>query len=195
MPATRARCSPPPPVPSPWCQLYEQTERRNRSFLRKLQKESQDHWHLNWLLRRTKNSPNYFELEYYKILVPYRTFDLVVLGGVLLFIYTCIWYCVCVHSCLVMSDSLWPHEIVAHQAPLSMEFSTQEYWDGLPFPSPGDLPEPGIEPESPVTPALVGGFFTTWATWEAHNQLRLPQLVLNISQLFCSLGLFTLGNT
>ena len=102
------------------------------------------------------------------MLIPYRTIDLVVLWGVFLFIYTCIWYCVCVLSCLVMSDSLWHHKIVAHQAPLSMEFSTQEYWGGLPFPSPGDLPEPGIEPESPVTPALVGGLSTTWATWEAH---------------------------
>ena len=39
---------------------------------------------------------------------------------------------------------------VAHQAPLSMEFSRQEYWSGLPFPSPGDLPDPGIEPWSPA---------------------------------------------
>ena len=42
---------------------------------------------------------------------------------------------------------------VAHQAPLSMEFSRQEYWNGLPFPSPGDLPNPGIEPESPALQA------------------------------------------
>ena len=47
---------------------------------------------------------------------------------------------------------------VAHQAPLSMEFSRQEYWSGLPFPSPGDLLPPGIEPASP---ALAGRFFTT----------------------------------
>ena len=40
--------------------------------------------------------------------------------------------------------------IVAHQAPLSMGFSRQEYWSGLPFPSPGDLPDPGIEPRSPA---------------------------------------------
>ena len=38
---------------------------------------------------------------------------------------------------------------IAHQAPLSMEFSRQEYWSGLPFPAPGDLPNPGIEPRSP----------------------------------------------
>ena len=49
---------------------------------------------------------------------------------------------------------------VAHQAPLSLGFPMQEYWSGLPFPSPGDLPNPGIEPASPVCPALVGRFFT-----------------------------------
>ena len=48
-----------------------------------------------------------------------------------------------------MSDSLQPRELyVACQAPLSMEFSRQEYWSGLPFPTPGDLPNPGIEPGS-----------------------------------------------
>ena len=50
---------------------------------------------------------------------------------------------------------------IACQAPLSMEFSRQEYWSGLPFPSPGDLPNPGIEPKSLVSPALVGDLFTT----------------------------------
>ena len=49
-----------------------------------------------------------------------------------------------------------------------MEFSRQEYWSGLPFPLPGDLPDPGIEPESLASPALAGGFFTTSTTWEAH---------------------------
>ena len=50
---------------------------------------------------------------------------------------------------------------VAHQGPLSMGFSRQEYWRELPFPPPGDLPDPGIEPMSPESPALAGGFFTT----------------------------------
>ena len=49
---------------------------------------------------------------------------------------------------------------VARQAPLSMGFPRQECWSGLPFPSPGDLPDPGMEPASPVAPALAGGFFT-----------------------------------
>ena len=50
---------------------------------------------------------------------------------------------------------------VAHQAPLFMAFPRGEYWSGLPFPSPGDLPNAGIKPQSPVSPSLVGGFFTT----------------------------------
>ena len=50
-----------------------------------------------------------------------------------------------------------------------LEFSRQEYWSGLPFPTPGDLPDPEIEPESP---ALAGGFFTTGAPWEAERASR-----------------------
>ena len=50
---------------------------------------------------------------------------------------------------------------VAHQTPLSMEFSRQEYWRGLPFSSPGELPDSGIKPESLVSPASAGGFFIT----------------------------------
>ena len=55
---------------------------------------------------------------------------------------------------------------VAHQAPLSMGFPRQEYWSGLPFPSPGDLLNPGIEPTSVASPTLSGVIFTTSATWE-----------------------------
>ena len=62
---------------------------------------------------------------------------------------------------------------VAHQAPLSMVFFRQEYWSGMPLPSPGDLPDPGIEFASPVTPELAGGFFTTCATWEAYSVIIL----------------------
>ena len=50
---------------------------------------------------------------------------------------------------------------IARQAPLSMGLSWQEYWSGLPFPSPGDLLNSGMEPVSLVAPALAGGFFTT----------------------------------
>ena len=52
------------------------------------------------------------------------------------------------------------------QPPLSMEFSRQEYWSGLPFPPPGDLSGPGIEPTAPASPALAGGCFTTAANFE-----------------------------
>ena len=58
--------------------------------------------------------------------------------------------------------TLWT---VARQAPLSMRFSRQEYWSGLPFPSPGDLPNLGIEHRSFMSPAFAGGFFTTSTTW------------------------------
>ena len=59
---------------------------------------------------------------------------------------------------------------VALQAPLSMEFSRQEYWSGLPFLYPGDLPDPGIKPASFMSPALTGGFFTTSTIWEAPTK-------------------------
>ena len=64
-------------------------------------------------------------------------------------------------TCIRLSVARWT---VAYQAPLSMEFPRQEYWGGLPFPSPGDLPDPGIKPESPESPALTCGFFTASAT-------------------------------
>ena len=56
------------------------------------------------------------------------------------------------HGWSVASDYLWPY--VAHQAPLPMGFSKQEYWSGLPCPPPGNLPDPGIKPLSPASPAL-----------------------------------------
>ena len=66
--------------------------------------------------------------------------------------------CVCTLSHVQLFAAPWT---VAHQAPLSMEFSRQEYWSGLPFPTPGDLPNSGIEPVSPASPTLAGGFLTT----------------------------------
>ena len=64
---------------------------------------------------------------------------------------------VCAHMCPAVSDSLQSYE----QAPLSMEFSRQEYWCGLPFPPPGYLPDPAIEPKALVSPALAAEFFTS----------------------------------
>ena len=62
--------------------------------------------------------------------------------------------------------TLWT---IAHQAPLSTGFSRQEYWSGLPFPSPRDLPNPGIEPASLASLPLAGRFFATSAIWETHK--------------------------
>ena len=67
--------------------------------------------------------------------------------------------CVLSHfSHVQLSVRLWT---AAHQAPLSMGFSRQKYWSGLPCPPPGDLPYPGIEPVSVMSPALADGFITT----------------------------------
>ena len=76
----------------------------------------------------------------------------------LTYLFSCV--CVYAHVRLVVSDSLWPHGLQPCQA-LSMEFPRQEYWSGLPFPPRGDLPDPGIQPVSPESPSLAGGFFTT----------------------------------
>ena len=64
----------------------------------------------------------------------------------------------------LVSDSFVTLWTVALQAPLSMGFSRQECWSGLPCPSPGDLPNAGTEPGSPASPALAGVFFTTSTT-------------------------------
>ena len=75
-------------------------------------------------------------------------------------------------SCLVVSNSttIWT---TAYQGPLFMEFSRQDYWNGLPFPTPGDLPDPGIEPTSLLSPSLADGFFfffNHWTSWEAQTK-------------------------
>ena len=76
---------------------------------------------------------------------------------VILFLFLCDWLSEWVSECSVMSNSVTPWTI-AHQAPLSLGFSRQEWWSGLPSPPPGDLPDQGIETTSPE---LAGGFFTT----------------------------------
>ena len=65
---------------------------------------------------------------------------------------------VCVSVCVLCHVSVTPW---AYQVPLSMEFSQQEYWNELPFPPPGNLPNSGIECGPLESPALAGGFFTT----------------------------------
>ena len=75
------------------------------------------------------------------------------------------------HAC-VLSRSVVSNSVglgtVARQAPLSMEFSRQEYRSGLPPPPPGALPNPGIKPTSVASLALAGRFFTTSATWKTQ---------------------------
>ena len=71
--------------------------------------------------------------------------------------------CVCVHARVhTFSHSVGSLcNLMDHQAPPSMEFSRQQYLSGLPFSTPGDLPDPGIKPASLASPALVGRFFST----------------------------------
>ena len=65
---------------------------------------------------------------------------------------------------------------VAHQAPLSTGFARQEYWNGLSYPFPGDLSDPGIEPMSLMSPALADMFFTANIMWDT----RVPGYILGI---------------
>ena len=70
---------------------------------------------------------------------------------------------------LVVSDFFVTPWTVACETPPSMEFSRQEYWSGVTFPFPGDLPDPGIEPLSLESPALGGRSFISSTTWEATD--------------------------
>ena len=83
----------------------------------------------------------------------------------------CVCVCACLLSCVWLFLTLWT---VVHQAPLSMGFPRQEYWSGFPFLPPGDLPNAGIEPESPASPVLAGRFF---ATLEAQELSTVGQKV------------------
>ena len=71
--------------------------------------------------------------------------------------------------------------MAAHQASMSLGFSRQEHWSGLPFPSSGDLPHPGIKPGSLKSPVLGSRFFTTSATWEALLYIYIYMLLLLLS--------------
>ena len=74
-----------------------------------------------------------------------------------------------------------------HQAPLSGEFSRQEYWSGLSFPLPGDLPNPGVKPTSSVSPALAGGFFTTVPLTLGKDQFKRRVNALYRTQKGCEI--------
>ena len=99
--------------------------------------------------------------------------------------------CVCVRSlsCVPLFVTLWT---VAHQAPLSTGFSRQEYWSGLPFPPPGDLPNPGIKPASPVSPALQADSLplsqrgsSAWCLWRVNYSWYVFTVKNNSLLLFC----------
>ena len=86
---------------------------------------------------------------------------------------SCFCFCGCclvVQSCLTLATP-WTE---AHQGPLCMKFSRQEYWSGLPFPPPGDLPDPGVEPTSPV---LMAVFFTAEQWGDALLLLEVSNCV------------------
>ena len=77
--------------------------------------------------------------------------------------------CVCLLSHIRLSETPW---ILAYQASLSLGFPRQEYWSGLPFPSPGNLPDPGIKPKYPESSALAGEFLTT----EPLGRVKEPRM-------------------
>ena len=99
----------------------------------------------------------------------------------------CTHVCVYVHAhvCSVVSDSWQPHWLEpAWQAPLSLEFSRQEYWSRLPFPSSGDLPNPGVKSVSLASLALAGRFFTIEPP---GNQ---PYIYLTKLIILCFIGIY-----
>ena len=85
---------------------------------------------------------------------------------------SCVCVCVCplTQSCPTLCD---PMDCVASGAPLFMKFSRQEYWSGLLFPSPVELPNPGVESATLISPALVGEFFTTSDIWDCVSMCNL----------------------
>ena len=85
-----------------------------------------------------------------------------------------LYVCMCtVHAQVCDFVTPWT---LAHQAPLSMVFSRQEYWSGLPCPSPGDLPNPGIKPTSLASPGIGRQILYHCTTWEASQFIILNQL-------------------
>ena len=81
---------------------------------------------------------------------------------------------------------------VARQAPLSMGFSRQEYWSGLPCPPQGDLPNPGIKPATLTSPQLAGGFFitsTTWGAWATFHGIVESDMTEQLTFSFSHLSL------
>ena len=83
-------------------------------------------------------------------------------------------------SCLTLCD---PMDCSLPGSSVFLGFSRQEYWGGLWFPSPGDLPDPGIEPTASAAPALAGGFFTTAPPGSPQMQYKQKQMNLTVCQM------------
>ena len=99
--------------------------------------------------------------------------------------------------CVRVLSRVWLFAIpwtVALQVPLFVEFSQQEYWNGLPLPLPGDLPNPGIEPASLVSPALAGRFLTANATWKAKMRKKILWKVLLADDMHSSWPVYSCLN-
>ena len=102
--------------------------------------------------------------------------------------------CVCVCVCMCARTHVWVRvlsvsrvQLFASLAPLSKGFSRQEYWNGLPCPLPGHLPDPGIERTSLKSSILAGGFFTTEPLVEHHPNHRSHQTLVAFSSLLNNL--------
>ena len=116
-------------------------------FSYKQEGNSDIHYNETWRQCAKWNKPSHYRKKYYMVPLVWGTCMLCMING---------------FSRVQPFVTPWT---VARQAPLSMGFSRQEYWSGLPCPRPGDLPDSGMEPESLMSPAMAGGFFTTRATW------------------------------
>ena len=104
--------------------------------------------------------------------------------------------CACVLSRIQLFVTPWTK---ARQTPLCIGFSRQEYWSGLPFPSPGDLSDPGMEPPAPVTPALIGRWilyhWVTWGSCPRINTHTQPPPLSNATIQATCFNLWTFINT
>ena len=95
-------------------------------------------------------------------------------------------------SCVWLFETPWTG---VHQAPLYMEFSRQEYWNGLPFPPPADLPDPGIRPASPVPPALQADSLPLEPSGNWKNKMRTEWSLIIWCMNFLWFSLLTSPNT
>ena len=135
-------------------------------------------WTLHHYIIFLPSSSNFLCSEVYSIwfLYGYSHFHLIHVGMIYILFILLLSTCLCVHvsiralSCVWLFATLW---IAACRDPLSMEFSRQEYWSSFPFPTPEDLPDPGIKHTSLASPALAGRFSATSATWETPLNLSV----------------------